>query len=139
VSGQQTPVLVLFACVQNAGRSQMAAAFFNEWADPARARAMSAGTAPADAIHPIVVDVMREVGLDLAGARPERLTDQVARSVNRLVTMGCGESCPVVPGVAYEDWPIDDPAGRPLQEVRSIRETIARRVRDLVEQEGWSG
>jgi arsenate reductase len=132
------PALVLFACVKNAGRSQMAAAFFNALADPARASARSAGTAPADAIHPGVIDVMHEVGLDLTGLRPARLTDDLARSVNRLVTMGCGESCPVVPGVEYEDWAIDDPAGRPVQEVRAVRDAIARRVRELIAREGWS-
>ena len=104
---------VIFACVHNAGRSQMAAAFFNAFADLARVRAVSAGTAPAERVHPEVVAAMREVGIDLGGSRPQRLTDELAASAQVLVTMGCGEACPVVPGLKRDDWPIDDPKGLP--------------------------
>ena len=101
--------MVIFACVHNAGRSQMAAAFFNAFADLARARAVSAGTVPAERVHPEVVAVMREMGIDLSGARPQRLSDELVASAQVLVTMGCGEACPVVPGLKRDDWPIDDP------------------------------
>lgn len=129
--------LVLFACVHNAGRSQMAAAWFNRFADPAVARAVSAGTAPGDRVHPEVVAAMREEGIDLAGAVPQRLSPDLAATASVLVTMGCGESCPVVPGVAREDWPLEDPKGRTIEEVRAIRDAIASRVRSMVEREGW--
>ena len=128
---------VIFACVHNAGRSQMAAAFFNERADPARARAVSAGTEPAPHVHPEVVAAMREVGADLSHARPQPLTDELARRAALLVTMGCGESCPVVPGVRREDWALEDPKGQPLARVREIREAIRRSVDELVAREGW--
>jgi arsenate reductase len=128
---------VIFACVHNAGRSQMAAAFFNAFADPARARAVSAGTVPAERAHPEVVAAMREVGIDLSGARPQRLTDELAASAQVLVTMGCGEACPVVPGLKRDDWPIDDPKGRPLEEVRGIRDEIRRRVEALLSAGKW--
>ncbi len=108
---------VVFACVHNAGRSQMAAAFFNDLADPARARAVSAGTAPAERVHPEVVAAMREVDIDLSGARPQRLTRELAAPAQLLVTMGCGEACPVVPGLRRDDWPVDDPKGRALGDV----------------------
>jgi len=128
---------VLFACVHNAGRSQMAAAWFAQLADPRRASALSAGTEPGPAVHPIVVEAMREVGIDLSAARPQRLTPDLARGVALLVTMGCGERCPVVPGAEIEDWPIDDPKSRPLAEVRAIRDEIRRRVTALVEARGF--
>jgi arsenate reductase len=128
---------VIFACVHNAGRSQMAAAFFNAFADPARARAVSAGTVPAERVHPEVVAAMREVGIDLSGARPQRLTDELAASAQVLVTMGCGEACPVLPGLKRDDWPIDDPKGRPLEEVRRIRDEIRRRVEELLSAQKW--
>jgi arsenate reductase (thioredoxin) len=101
----------LFACVHNAGRSQMAAAFFNTLADPAKARAISAGTSPGERVHPEVVSAMREVGTDLSGMKPQKLSDDLARSANVLVTMGCGDACPLVPGTRVEDWPLDDPKG----------------------------
>ena len=129
---------ILFACVHNAGRSQMAAAWFARLADPRRAGALSAGTEPAAAVHPIVVEAMHEVGIDLAVARPQRLTPELARGVALLVSMGCGERCPVVPGAEVEDWPIDDPKSRPLAEVRAIRDEIRRRVAALVDVRGWS-
>lgn len=129
--------LVLFACVHNAGRSQMAAAFFNRRADPARARAVSAGTEPASRVHPEVVEAMREAGLDLAAARPRKLTEALAKGASLLVTMGCGDACPYVPGLRVLDWPLDDPVGQPPHVVRSIRDDVARRVDDLVATEGW--
>jgi len=128
---------VIFACVHNAGRSQMAAALFGALADPARARAVSAGTRPAERVHPEVVEVMREVGIELAAARPQLLTDELARAADLLVTMGCGEECPVVPGLARDDWPLDDPKGRPAGEVRRIRDQIRDRVAELVRARGW--
>lgn len=128
---------VIFACVHNAGRSQMAAAFFAALADPAQARAISAGTQPADRVHPEVAEAMREVGIDLAAARPQLLTDELARGADLLVTMGCGEECPVVPGLARDDWPVDDPKGRPPDQVRRIRDQIRVRVAALLGARGW--
>ncbi len=128
---------VLFACVANAGRSQMAAAFFNALADPQRARALSAGTRPGAHVHPEVVAVMREAGIDLEGARPLRLTPDLAAGAAWLITMGCGDECPVVPGVTREDWPLPDPKDQPLQAVRDIRDEIRERVATLVRQRGW--
>lgn len=128
---------VLFACVHNAGRSQMAAAFFNAFADPGKATALSAGTEPAESVHPEVVEVMREVGIDLTQRRPQRLTDELARRAQMLITMGCGESCPVVPGVFRDDWQIPDPQDQPRERVREIRDDLARRVRDLIQARGW--
>jgi arsenate reductase len=128
---------VLFACVHNAGRSQMAAALFDSVVDPAVATAVSAGTAPLDRVHPEVVEVMLEAGIDLSVARTRRLTDEVARSAQVLVTMGCGERCPVVPGVRRLDWSIEDPKGRPPADVRRIRDAIRERVLDLARANGW--
>lgn len=127
---------VVFACVHNAGRSQMAAAFFNAIADPSKARAHSAGTQPGGRVHPEVVEAMREVGIDLSAARPQLLTDELARASQLLITMGCGEECPVVPGVERQDWPLADPKGRPIAEVREIRDEIQRRVGALVAARG---
>jgi arsenate reductase len=129
---------VLFACTHNAGRSQMAAAFFNALADPETVRAVSAGTKPGSAVHPEVVEAMREIGVDLSSATPRLLTNELASRVNMLVTMGCGEECPYVPGIAREDWELPDPKGRPLAEVRAIRDDIRRRVAALVEAQGWA-
>ncbi|TMA71532.1 MAG: arsenate reductase ArsC [Deltaproteobacteria bacterium] len=128
---------VIFACVHNAGRSQMAAAFFNALADPDRARAVSAGTEPAARVHPEVVDVMREVGVELTRATPQRLTDALVRDARLLVTMGCGESCPLVPGVERADWDLADPKGQPLERVRQIRDDIRDRVAALVRAREW--
>ena len=130
---------VLFACVHNAGRSQMAAALFNKLADPTKARAISAGTEPGRAVHPEVVTVTREVGIDLASAVPQKLTDDVASRASILITMGCGEACPVVPGVERDDWPLEDPKGQPLPRVRLIRDQIEQRVRQLLVVRGWVG
>ncbi len=128
---------VLFACVHNAGRSQMAAAWFNLIADPDKARAISAGTDPGTHVHPEVVEAMREAGLDLSRAATTRLTPDVAQQAQLLVTMGCGDQCPVVPGAKRDDWPLDDPKGKPIAQVRAIRDDIRDRVWTLVEREGW--
>lgn len=127
---------VIFACVHSAGRSQMAAAFFNKLADPAKARALSAGTSPGDRVHPEVVAVMQEEGVDLSGARPQKLTSELAAEAQLLITMGCGDECPYVPGVRLDDWPLDDPKGQPIARVRAIRDDIRARVEALVIQEG---
>lgn len=127
----------IFACIHNAGRSQMAAAFFTALADPTRATALSAGTEPAERVHPEVVEVMREIGVDVSGARPTRLTDELARGASLLVTMGCGESCPFVPGLERLDWSLPDPKGLPLERVRAIRDDIRARVLELVRSRGW--
>jgi arsenate reductase len=116
----------------------MAAAFFNVLADPAKARATSAGTEPGTRVHPEVVAAMLEAGIDLAKVEPRKLTDVLAAETNLLVTMGCGKACPVVPGAERDDWPLDDPKGRPLDEVRRIRDGIEERVRRLVTERGWS-
>ena len=129
---------VLFACVHNAGRSQMAAALFNAVADPLKARAISAGTQPGPRVHPEVALAMRELGIDLSEAKPTLLTDDLARSAELLITMGCGEACPVVPGLQREDWPLRDPKGRPVEDVRYIRNEVRERVRDLIARRGWA-
>ncbi|MBX3465537.1 MAG: arsenate reductase ArsC [Planctomycetes bacterium] len=116
----------------------MAAAFFNATADPAKAVAISAGTAPAARVHPEVLEAMREVGLDLAGATPTRLTPELARGARFLITMGCGEACPVVPGVTREDWPLQDPKGQSPDAVQRIRDEVRERVRGFVAREGWA-
>jgi arsenate reductase len=128
---------VIFACVHNAGRSQMAAAIFSALADPARAVAMSAGTRPAERIHPEVVAAMRESGFDLGAQVPRKLTDDLARAATLLITMGCGDDCPYVPGLARDDWPLADPKGQPPERVREIRDEIFSRVAALVEARGW--
>ncbi len=130
-------ITVLFACVHNAGRSQMAAAFFNALADPAKARAISAGTEPAERIHPEVVGAMKESGIDLSGAKPRKLTPELARGVGLLVTMGCGESCPHVPGLARLDWPLEDPKGKTPDKVREIRDAIRDRVLRMLSEKRW--
>ena len=130
---------VLFACVHNAGRSQMAAGLFNLLADRRQAEANSAGTDPAGEVHPEVVAAMAELGVDLASAIPRYLTDEMARAADLLITMGCGDSCPVVPGLERMDWPLDDPKDRPLEEVRKIRDEIRGRVEALLAERGWQG
>jgi arsenate reductase len=127
---------VLFACTHNAGRSQMAAALFNSMCDPERAGASSAGTAPADRVHPEVVEVMREIGIDLSRTTPRRLTREIASAADLLVTMGCSEECPHVPGLRKLDWPLPDPKSQPLERVREIRGRIAELVSDLLVAEG---
>ena len=123
---------VLVACVQNAGRSQMAAVWFNKLADPTKATAISAGTQPGDRVHPEVQAVMQEAGIDLANVRPQLLTAELARTATLLITMGCGEACPYLPGLRREDWPLPDPKGQPIESVRAIRDEIRSRVEDLL-------
>ncbi len=122
---------VLFVCVHNAGRSQMAAALTRLHAQ-GRIRVLSAGSAPAESLNPAAVESMRELGLDLGDAIPALLTDDTVRRADVVVTMGCGDACPVYPGKRYEDWQLDDPAGLDADEVRPIRDEIDRRVRALV-------
>jgi glycerol uptake facilitator-like aquaporin/protein-tyrosine-phosphatase len=129
---------VIFACIHNAGRSQMAAAWFNELADSTKARAISAGTEPGMRVHTEVLDAMREVGVDLSDRKPQKLTDDLARGAQMLITMGCGEQCPVVPGLRRDDWPLEDPKGKPIARVREIRDDVRVRVIDLLRREGWA-
>jgi arsenate reductase (thioredoxin) len=121
---------VLFVCVENAGRSQMAEALFAAAAD-GRHEARSAGTAPAEHVHPEVVQVLRELGVDLADRVPRRLEDADAEWADVVVTMGCGDACPFIPGKRYVDWDLADPHGLPLEQVRDLREEIAARTREL--------
>jgi arsenate reductase len=123
----------LFVCLHNAGRSQMSAALFEQAAGD-RHRALSAGTSPADRVHPEVVEVMRELGLDIHDRVPRKLTRELAEQADVVVTMGCGDECPYIPGKRYVDWDLADPKGRPLDEVRATRDDIARRVRALVDE-----
>jgi protein-tyrosine-phosphatase len=110
----------------------MAAAFFNRLVDRRKAEAVSAGTDPGPRVHPEVVTVMQEVGIDLSDIRPQRLTAELAREAQLLITMGCGESCPVLPGLTREDWPLQDPKGLPIEQVRAIRDEIEHRVQTLI-------
>ena len=128
----------VFACVHNAGRSQMAAAWFNALADSTKARAISAGTDPGTKVHPEVLEVMREVGVDLSDRTPQKLTDDLARGAQLLITMGCGEQCPVVPGLQRDDWPLEDPKGKAIARVREIRDDVKERVVDLLRRHGWA-
>ena len=129
---------VIFACVHNAGRSQMAAAFFNALADPQKARGVSAGTQPGERVHPEVQSAMGEIGIDLSGAKPQRLTDELAQGAQWLITMGCGEACPHVPGLKRDDWPLEDPKGKPVGRVRQIRDEVRSLVSALLAREGWA-
>ncbi len=129
---------VIFACVHSAGRSQMAAGFFNALADPQLAGAVAAGTQPARQLHPEAVAVMKEAGVDLSRAKPQLLTDELARGAQLLITMGCGESCPFVPGLERDDWQLPDPKGQPLERVRQIRDEIRGRVSRLLTERGWA-
>jgi arsenate reductase (thioredoxin) len=128
---------VLFACVHNAGRSQIAAALFNLYADPSKARAISAGTRPAERVHPEVVEVMRSRGIDLSQARPQKLSEALAADANWLITMGCGDDCPVVPGCQRDDWPLLDPKGQSAETVKAIASDIDQRVRELIRAHAW--
>jgi len=125
---------VIFACVHNAGRSQMAAAFFNRQ----KAEAVSAGTEPGLRVHPEVLAVMQEAGIDLSEAKPQKLTEELAREAQLLITMGCGDKCPYVPGVRRDDWPLPDPKGRTLDEVRAVRDDIRSRVSALLTAEEFT-
>ena len=129
---------VLFACIHNAGRSQMAAAWFNALADKSKARAISAGTEPGTRVHPEVLTAMREVNIELEGIAPQKLTDELAATATILITMGCGEACPVVPGLRRMDWPLEDPKGKPIARVREIRDDVRARVIGLLRREGWA-
>jgi arsenate reductase len=126
---------VIFACVHNAGRSQMAAAFFNQLAIRMKAEAVSAGTEPGARVHPEVLAVMQEVGIDLSNAKPQKLTQELANDAALLITMGCGDQCPYVPGLRRHDWPLKDPKGLPMEEVRVIRDDIKNRVLTLLRDE----
>lgn len=130
--------IILFACVHNAGRSQLAAAFFNALVHPGKARAISAGTLPGSHVHPEVIHAMQELGIDLSQEKPQLLTDEIAQSADLLITMGCGESCPFIPGLDRQDWPLEDPKGKPLEKVREIRDEIRLRVLGLIETRGWN-
>jgi arsenate reductase len=123
----------LFVCLQNAGRSQMSAALFERAAE-GRHRALSAGTTPAENVHPEVVEVMSELGIDLYGRTPRLLTRELAEQADVVVTMGCGDACPYIPGKRYVDWDLPDPSGRPLAEIRTTRDEIARRVEKLLQE-----
>ena len=131
------PAKVVFACVANAGRSQMAAAFFNALAHPARARAISAGTRPGRAVHPEVVAAMGEKGIDLSGATPQYLSTDLAKDAHILITMGCGDECPLIAGVERDDWPLEDPKGKPGETVARIRDEIQKRVAELIRERKW--
>ena len=126
-------ITVLFACVHNAGRSQIAAALFNKYVDPARARAISAGTDPAAHVHQEVIATMHRRAIDLSARTPQKLTRELASTAQWLITMGCGDECPVVPGAQRDDWPIQDPKGQPPAVVDAIIDDIDRRVRLLIE------
>ena len=125
----------IFACVHNAGRSQMAAAFFNQLADPQKARAVSAGTEPGPRVHPVVPEIMQEIGLDLSHAQPQLLTEELATGATLLVTMGCGEKCPYVPGLRRDDWPLPDPKNLSAEQAREVRDQIKHRVEELISRE----
>ncbi len=124
--------------MHSAGRSQMAAAFFNQLTDPSQFRATSAGTEPAAKVHPEVLTVMNEIGVDLSLAKPTLLTQELAKDARMIVTMGCGENCPYVPGVQIIDWSLTDPKGQGLEQVRLIRDEIKRLVVDLLREKGWN-
>jgi arsenate reductase len=113
----------------------MAAALFNHLADPQKAQAVSAGTEPGERVHPEVLAVMREVGIDLSNAKPQKLTEELVKEAQLLITMGCGDKCPCVPGLRRDDWPLRDPKGLPTGEVRAIRDDVKQRVQYLLEQE----
>ena len=126
---------VLFLCVHNAGRSQMAAAWMRHLAGD-RVQVMSGGSTPAEHVNPTAVTSMREVGIDISDASPQPWTDETLGAADVVVTMGCGDACPVYPGKRYVDWPLDDPAGKSVDEVRPIRDEIQRRVRALIDELG---
>lgn len=130
-------ITVLFACVHNAGRSQIAAALFNQAADPNKATAISAGTRPAERVHPEVVVAMHTRGVDLSSQTPRQLTPELAATANWLVTLGCGDECPVLPGTIRDDWPIQDPKGQPAQMVGTVIADVDARVQRLVDEQGW--
>jgi protein-tyrosine-phosphatase len=126
-----TKPTVLFLCTHNAGRSQMALGYFTRLAGD-RATAYSGGSEPADQVNPAAVEAMAEVGIDITGQQPKRWTQEMVEEADVVVSMGCGDTCPVIPGRRYEDWVLPDPAGRPIDEVRPVRDEIERRVRQLL-------
>ncbi|MBI5433689.1 MAG: arsenate reductase ArsC [Planctomycetes bacterium] len=128
---------VIFACIHNAGRSQMAAAFFERLANPELARAISAGTQPGERVHPEVVSVMGELGIALSTKKPQTLTEELARGATWLITLGCGEACPNVPGLRRDDWPLQDPKGAGVEAALRIRDEVKARVEALLAREGW--
>jgi len=132
-----SPAHVLFACVHNAGRSQIAAALFNASANASRAVATSAGTQPADHPHPEVVKVLGKMGIDISDAKPRFLDSELAATATLLVTLGCGEQCPYIPGLEVVDWPIEDPKGQNGDKVEKIRDEVAQRVASLIEDRNW--
>lgn len=134
MTSPDTPT-VMFLCVHNAGRSQMAAGWLRHLAGD-RVEVLSGGSNPGERIHPVAADAMAEVGIDITGESPKPWTDETLDTTDVVVTMGCGDTCPVVPGTRYLDWELDDPAGRPLDEVRPIRDDIERRVRGLMDELG---
>ncbi len=134
MTSSDTPT-VMFLCVHNAGRSQMAAGWLRHLAGD-RVEVLSGGSAPGERIHPVAADAMAEVGIDITGESPKPWTDETLDATDVVVTMGCGDTCPVVPGTRYLDWELDDPAGRPLDEVRPIRDDIEQRVRGLMDELG---
>jgi protein-tyrosine-phosphatase len=123
----------LFVCLHNAGRSQMSQALFERAAE-GRHSGLSAGTTPGERVHPVVVEVMNELGIDLSDRKPQLLTYELAEQADLVVTMGCGDACPYIPGKRYIDWELEDPKDRPLEEVRATRDDIARRVEELVQE-----
>ena len=127
-------IKVIFACVHNAGRSQMAAAFFNQYCDPGKALAVSAGTKPGIAVHPKVLMAMKEEGIDLSSASPQLLTDELAADAYMLITMGCGESCPTIHGLKRADWKLQDPRGQSIERVREIRNEVKQLVQNLTDE-----
>jgi arsenate reductase len=130
MDGTETPE-VLFVCVHNAGRSQMAAGLLERKAGD-RVRVISAGSEPADQLNPAVVTAMEEVGIDISAERPKKLEDGMVRESDLVITMGCGDACPIYPGKRYEDWELEDPAGKDLETVRGIRDQISARVDELI-------
>ena len=122
---------VLFVCIHNAGRSQMAAGWLQHLAGD-RVQVLSAGSAPADSINPVAVEAMAEVGIDIAGEQPKLLSDSAVEQSDVVITMGCGDACPFYPGIRYEDWKLDDPAGQGIESVRPIRDEIKGRVEELI-------
>jgi arsenate reductase (thioredoxin) len=129
--GEETTPEVLFVCVHNAGRSQMAAALMDHHAR-GRVHVRSAGSTPADEINPAVVEAMAEIGLDIGKELPKALTDEFVRDADAVITMGCGDACPIYPGKRYLDWELPDPAGKSLEDIRPIRDEIDRRVQALL-------
>ncbi len=129
----ETPPTVLFVCVHNAGRSQMAAGLLTHLAE-GRVEVRSAGSVPADQLNPAVIEAMAEVGIDITAEQPKLLTTDAVQAADVVITMGCGDTCPIFPGKRYEDWQLDDPAGQGIETVRPIRDEIERRVRDLITQ-----